>query len=136
MLMIYLAIFTLCLTSKILALPAPSVVYSAVIYNAQELPIQCNVFRSHPDGRLLKYRPFTIRRNEYRLIKEVTLNMGTWTAVAIVKKIKCGNLVLTAPFDHVRSIQHNWEFHVQPDKIVSVGPSSYVANTYSYFITM
>ncbi|CAF3019215.1 unnamed protein product [Rotaria sp. Silwood2] len=129
MLIVYFAIFTLCLASRISTLPAPAVVYSGVIYNAQKLPIQCHVFRSHPNGHLLKYRPFTIRKNEYRLIKKVTLNMGMWTAVAIITKIQCGNLVLTAPFDHVKSIERNWEFHVQPDKIISFGPSSYVTNT-------
>ncbi|CAF4369808.1 unnamed protein product [Rotaria sp. Silwood2] len=113
MLMVYFTIFTLCLASRISTLPAPAV---------------CHVFRSHPNGHLLKYRPFTIRKNEYRLIKKVTLNMGMWTAVAIITKIQCGNLVLTAPFDHVKSIERNWEFHVQPDKIISVAPSLYVTN--------
>ncbi|CAF2831350.1 unnamed protein product [Rotaria sp. Silwood2] len=129
MLMIYFAIVTLCLASRISARPPPAFVQSAVIYNTQKLPIQCYVVRSHPYGRLLKYRSFTIRENEYRLLKEVILNMGTWTSYAPIKKIQCGNLVLTAPFDRVKSIEKNWEFHIQPDKIVSVGPSSYVANT-------
>ncbi|CAF2654320.1 unnamed protein product [Rotaria sp. Silwood2] len=129
MLMIYLAIVTLCLASRISTLPAPAFVQSAVIYNAQKSPIKCHVVRSHPYGRLLKYKPFTVRENEHYLLKEVILNLGTWKSAAPIKKIRCGNLVLTAPFDRVKSIENNWEFHIQPDKILSVGPSSYVANT-------
>ncbi|CAF2086677.1 unnamed protein product [Rotaria magnacalcarata] len=135
MLMIYFAIFTLFLTSRLpaaialatgsLTVRAPAIVYSAVIYNAQRSRIHCTVFRSKPSGPTLTSTPITIGRNKYHLVKEVTYNMGTWTAAATIKKIRCGNLVLNAPFANVISPVKNWEFRVERNQIVSVGPSSY-----------
>ncbi|CAF3164961.1 unnamed protein product [Rotaria sp. Silwood2] len=123
MLMMYFAIFTLLLATRISSVPSPSIVYSAVIYNARVSPVRCDVFRSLPSGRTVKFGPFTIRKHERYLIKELTFNMGTWKADAIIEKIQCGNLVLTAPFAHVISPVKNWKFVVQQHKIVSVGPS-------------
>ncbi|CAF1494414.1 unnamed protein product [Rotaria sordida] len=125
MLMMYFAIFTLLLASRItsLSLPSPAIVYSAVIYNEPNSPVRCNVFRSLPSGHLVKFGPFTVRKHEHYSIKEVKVNMGTWTAAAIIEKIQCENLVLTAPFDHVISPVKNWKFVVRQHKIVSVGPS-------------
>ncbi|CAF3314919.1 unnamed protein product, partial [Rotaria sp. Silwood2] len=60
-----------------------------------------------------------------QVIKEVTYDMGTWTAAARIEKIQCGNLVANAPFDNVTSPVQNWEFRVERNQIVSVGPSSY-----------
>ncbi|CAF1419725.1 unnamed protein product [Rotaria magnacalcarata] len=123
--MIYFAIFTLFLTSIISALPAPAIVYSAVIYNAQRSTIHCTVFRSQPSGSILSFGPFTIKKEKYQVIKEVTYDMGTWTAAARIEKIQCGNLVANAPFDNVTSPVQNWEFRVERNQIVSVGPISY-----------
>ncbi|CAF1527474.1 unnamed protein product [Rotaria magnacalcarata] len=145
MLMIYSAIFTLFLTSRIsalaappivysavgvpptvnLTLRAPAIVYSAVIYNVQRSTIHCIVFRSQPSGPILSSGTFTIKNEKYQLIKEVTYHMGTWTAAAIIEKIQCGNLVVNAPFANVTSPVQNWEFRVERNQIVSVGPSSY-----------
>ncbi|CAF3326868.1 unnamed protein product [Rotaria socialis] len=139
MTMIYFAIFILFLASRIsplpaptiaylVDLPAPAIVYSAVIYNARRSTIQCTVFRSQPSGPMLSFGPFTIKKNEYQLIKQVTYDMGTWTEAAIIEKIQCGNLVVNAPFANVASPVQNWEFRVEKNKIVSVGPSSYNAD--------
>ncbi|CAF1522103.1 unnamed protein product, partial [Adineta steineri] len=54
-----------------------------------------------------------------------TYDMGTWTEAAIIEKIQCGNLVVNAPFANVTSPVQNWEFRVERNQIVSVGPSSY-----------
>ncbi|CAF2976347.1 unnamed protein product [Rotaria socialis] len=128
MMMIYFAIFTLLLTSRISPLPAPAIVYSAVIYNAQRSTIHCTVFRSQPSGPKLSSGTYTIKKNEYELIKEVTYNMGTWTQAAIIEKIQCGHLVVNAPFNNVISPVQNWEFRVEKNKIVSVGLSSHNTN--------
>ncbi|CAF4178131.1 unnamed protein product, partial [Adineta steineri] len=42
--------------------------------------------------------------------------------------IRCGDLKLKAPFPKVNTIQTYWEFRVEPNEIVSVGPSSYVSD--------
>ncbi|CAF1310399.1 unnamed protein product, partial [Rotaria magnacalcarata] len=155
MLMIYFAIFTLFLTSRLpaaialatgnlavdvpstgnlavgapstgnLTVRAPAIVYSAVIYNAQRSRIHCTVFRSQPSGPTLTSTRITVGRNKYHLVKGVTYNMGRWTVAAIIKKIQCGNLVVNAPFANVTSPVQNWEFRVERNQIVSVGPSSY-----------
>ncbi|CAF4051697.1 unnamed protein product [Rotaria magnacalcarata] len=90
--------------------------------------IKCTVFRSQPSGPMLSSGPLTIKKKKYHLIKEVTYDMGTWTAAAIIKKIQCGHLVVNAPFANVTSPVKNWEFRVEEHKIVSVGPSSYNTN--------
>ncbi|CAF2142850.1 unnamed protein product [Rotaria magnacalcarata] len=126
--MIAPAIDNLTLTVSVIDYPtlvAPAIVYSAVIYNAQRSIIQCTIFRSQPSGPILRFGPITIKKREHHLIKEVTYDMGTWTATAIIQKIQCGNLVVNAPFDNVTSPVKNWEFRVEGNKIVSVGPSSY-----------
>ncbi|CAF1635884.1 unnamed protein product [Rotaria sp. Silwood1] len=125
MLMIYVAIFTLFLASRISSLPAPSTLYSAVIYNARKTPIQCVTFWNSYSVPNFKIGPFTIQRNGYKVLSEVEFNFGSWRGAGIIKKIQCGKLILTAPFQNVRTATRNWEFRVQPNKIVSVGPSSY-----------
>ncbi|CAF1517670.1 unnamed protein product, partial [Adineta steineri] len=90
-------------STRNLIVGAPAIVYSAVIYNARRSRIRCTVFRSQPSGPTLSSTPITVGRNKYHLVKEVTYNMGTWTAAATIKKIRCGNLVLNAPFANVIS---------------------------------
>ncbi|CAF2951682.1 unnamed protein product [Rotaria sp. Silwood2] len=123
--MIYFTIWTLFIASTISTLPAPRVVYSAVIYNAQNSSIQCSVVWSQPSGSTLESALFAIEKYDYYVVEEKTVDMGTWIAYEIIEEIHCGNLVLTAPFDNVTSPVKNWEFHVQPDEIVSFGQSSY-----------
>ncbi|CAF2722895.1 unnamed protein product [Rotaria sp. Silwood2] len=126
--MIYFTIWTLFLASTISASLAPRVVYSAVIYNAQNASIQCSVVWSQPSGSTLESGLFAVEKCDYYVVEEKTVDMGTWEAYAIIEEIHCGNLVLTAPFDNVTSPVKNWEFHVQPDEIVSFGLSSYETN--------
>ncbi|CAF1519941.1 unnamed protein product [Rotaria magnacalcarata] len=112
-------------STRNLIVGAPAIVYSAVIYNARRSRIRCTVFRSQPSGPTLTSTPITVGRKKYHLVKEVTYNMGTGTAAAIIQKIQCGNLVVNAPFANVTSPVKNWEFRVERNQIVSVGPSSY-----------
>ncbi|CAF0821293.1 unnamed protein product [Rotaria sp. Silwood1] len=122
--MIYFAIGTLFLASRILASLPPAVVYSAAIYNAQDSPIQCNVIWSQPSGPTLESGLFPIEQHESYSVKEKIIKMETWEANAIIEEIHCGKLVLKAAFDKVTSPQKNWLFRVEQDAIVSVGPSS------------
>ncbi|CAF5202480.1 unnamed protein product, partial [Rotaria magnacalcarata] len=109
-------------STRNLSVGAPS---TPVIYNARRSRIRCTVFRSQPSGPTLTSTPITVGRKKYHLVKEVTYNMGTGTAAAIIQKIQCGNLVVNAPFANVTSPVKNWEFRVERNQIVSVGPSSY-----------
>jgi hypothetical protein len=124
---IYFFICVLCFTSTISAIPAPAVVYSAVIYNTQNTSIQCNIGWLHPSGKTVQDNRFTVEKNNYYLInqKNVDLEEG-WTAREIIQEIHCGELVLKSPFKKVHSPTSNWEFRVGSERIVSVGPSSYV----------
>jgi hypothetical protein len=113
------AICILFLASTISALVAPPDVYSAVIHNNQNSPIECNIIWSKPSGHTLQSGLFTIETKQNFHTDEKTIDMGTWQAHAIIKEIHCGNLVLKAPFEGVESPKTNWEFVVHPDKIVS-----------------
>ena len=120
--MIYFVIFTVFLASTISALEAPPVVYSAIIRNAQDLPIQCHIKWAKPGGDSLESELFTVKKNQDLLTDQKVLDMGTWKAHATIQEIHCGHLVLTAPFDGVTSPQTNWHFLIEADKIKSVGP--------------
>ena len=123
--MLCYAVCILCSISAISTIPAPAVIYSAVIQNAQDGPIQCHVFWSTPLDDTLKSEVLTVKKSESYSVKEQTFNMGgTWTARGIVEKISCGNLVVTAPFDGVTGPDINWQFRVESNKILSVGPSA------------
>lgn len=120
---IHFTIGTLFVFMAVSALRAPADVYSAVIRNGQGKPVQCNVIWSKPTGQNLETGLFTVERDQPFLTNEKTVDMGTWTARASIQEIRCGKLVLTAPFDKVTSPTVNWKFLVQPDEILSVGPS-------------
>jgi hypothetical protein len=119
--MIKSAICILYFVSTISALSAPPDVYSAVIHNAQDSPIECNIIWSKPSDDTLQSGLFTIEQKQNYYTDEKTIDMGTWQAHAIIKEIHCGDLVLTAPFEGVESPKTNWEFTVYSDKIVSDG---------------
>ena len=114
---------TLFLVVAVSALRAPADVYSAVIRNGQGKPVQCNVIWSQLAGQTLQTGLFTVEKDQHFVTNEKTANMGTWTARASIQEIRCGKLLLTAPFNKVNSPTTKWEFLVQPDEIVSVGPS-------------
>ncbi|UJR10220.1 hypothetical protein I4U23_014433 [Adineta vaga] len=122
--MIYFVLCALICATTISATLAPRDVYSAVIQNAQDKPIQCSILWSKPSGEGLESALFTVEHKQHYLASEKKMNMGTWEAHAAIQEIHCGNLILKAPFDKVTSPVQNWEFIVQQDKIVSVGPSS------------
>jgi hypothetical protein len=125
---IYFVICILFICSIISALPTPAIVYSGVIHNTQNSRIQCNIFWSTPANNSLLRDLITVEQNNYYVIKEKLIDMGSWTARGIIKGIRCGHLMLRAPFPNVRTIEINWEFRVEPNRIVSVGPSSYVSD--------
>jgi hypothetical protein len=122
--MICYVVCILCSISAISAIRSPAVVYSAVIQNAQDGPIQCHVFWSKPIGDTLKSDVLTVKKTESYSTKEQKFDMGTWTARGVIAKISCGDLVVTAPFDQVKSPSTNWRFRVESNKIVSVGASA------------
>ena len=121
--MIFFIILNLILVATISAIPSPPAVYSAIIYNKQNSPVQCHIIWSQPSGDRLQSGLFTIETLNYHVVKEQTIEMGTWKALAIIKEIRCGSLALIAPFDKVKSPQKNWMFLVQADEIVSAGPT-------------
>ncbi len=123
--MITFGICALFFISTISALPAPgSSLYSAVIENKQNAPIQCTISWESRNGPLPNKDTITIDSMESSIVNERDIDMGTWTAAAIIKTIECGDLVLNAPFQGVVSIQRLWKFSVEPNNIVSVGPNS------------
>ena len=117
---IYFAICTLFLVSTALAIRAPPVVYSAVIHNAQNSPVQCHIKWAKPESDSLESQLVTVEKNKDVFTDEKLIDMGTWKARAIIEEIRCGELVLTAPFDGVTSPSTNWQFIVESDKIKSV----------------
>jgi hypothetical protein len=119
--------FVICIVyiaSTISALSAPPDVYSAVIYNTQDSPIECNIIWSKPEGLTLQSGLFTIENKQHFHAIEKTIDMGTWEARAVIEQIQCGDLVLKAPFEGVHSPKTDWKFTVHSDKIVS-GESKY-----------
>ncbi|CAF1432159.1 unnamed protein product [Adineta steineri] len=122
--MIYFTVCTLLFASTCLALRAPAVVYSAIIENACDTPIQCSIVWSQVSGQTLQSGLFTIANKQNYLVNEHETTIDTWKARSIIQEIHCGKLVLAAPFDKVISPQTNWKFIVQSDKIVSVGPNN------------
>ncbi|CAF1237933.1 unnamed protein product [Rotaria magnacalcarata] len=105
-------------------MPAPRDVYTAVIYNAQNKPIQCSIIWSQPHDLQQESAIFTVEKHDCQLTKEKTIGMGTWEARGVIKEIHCGNRVLAAPFYGVTSPQTNWGFRVESNEIVSMGPGS------------
>jgi len=131
MAIIYSAICILFFASTISAsirTAAPRDVYSAVIHNKQNSPIQCNIIWSPPSGPTLQSGLLTIAQNQNHLIGERQISMGTWKARAVIIEIDCGDLTLKAPFNGVNSPKTNWDFFVYSDEIVSGSTSSNVQN--------
>jgi len=127
---IYSAISILFFASTISAsirIVAPRDVYSAVIHNKQNSPIQCNIIWS-PSSSIFQNSFFTIEQNKNHFISEQQIDMGTWKARASIVEIDCGDLSLKAPFDGVNSPKTNWDFFVYPNEIVSGSTSSNIQN--------
>jgi hypothetical protein len=123
--MISFGIFALFLISTISALPAPGGhVLSAVIQNKQNIPIRCTINWEGPNGPLNVKDVITIDSNQAKTVNERDVSMGAWTAFAYIKQIQCGNLVLFHPFQGVPSIEKFWNFAVESNNILSVGPKS------------
>jgi len=116
---IYSAIYILFLASTISATIAPPHIYSAVIHNAQNSPIQCHIVWLKGADDKSQSDLFTIERSEKFFTGEKSIDMGSWQGRAVIDEIHCGDLALKAPFDGVNSPKQNWEFVVHPDEIKS-----------------
>ncbi len=114
------------LISTISAIGAPGGdVLSAVIYNYQNVPIQCALdWQTFSGGPRLDREMIIIDSMQYTVVDENIFDMGTWKANAFMRKIECGGLVLAAPFEGLARQEQLWQFRVEPNKIVSVGPNS------------
>ena len=122
--MIFFSVCTILLFSVSASLPTPAVVYSAVIHNVQDSPVECSISWRTPKSKKLEKQVVAVSPDRYYTVNQKLFDMGTWTARGIIKRIHCGELDLSAPFPNVKSVEENWEFRVEPDRVVSVGPSS------------
>jgi hypothetical protein len=121
--MLSFGICALFLISTISALPAPGGhVLSAVIQNKQNIPIRCTITWEGPYGPLNEKDVITIDSNQAKTVNERDVSMGAWSAFAFIKRIQCGDSVLLHPFQGVSSIEKLWNFAMESNNIVSVGP--------------
>lgn len=106
----------------ILSTPSPQIIYSAIIYNGQDSPIDCKVTWLKPNQQLQESNSFQIPVKKGYPIEEKTFDMGGWEARAIINKIDCGSVSVTAPFEGVTNPSVNWRFVVRTKKIFSIKP--------------
>ncbi len=124
--MISFVICALCLVSTLSAIPSPGMVFSAVIRNSQNAPVECVVGWGTFSTTVPINVAVTIESNQHTVINEKIVDMGTWSAAAFIEEINCGDLKLVAPFPKVTRTQRCWQFLVEPNKLTSVGPGSCV----------
>jgi hypothetical protein len=121
--MLSFGICALLLISTVSAIPAPSGrILSAVIHNNQNIPVRCTINWEGPNGPMSEKDVVTIDSNQAKTINERDIDMGGWSAGLTIKKIQCGDLVLLHPFEGVPGIERFWNFAVESNSIVSVGP--------------
>jgi len=129
--MFYSIVLTIfCATIISAALP-PRDVYSAVIVNAKGSSVQCQIKWSEPKAPITgsssqienveTTEAMRIEHLNSYIAPERRISMGSWTAGAVITKIICGDLSISAPFPGVNSPSKNWRFRVEKDRIVSVG---------------
>ncbi|UJR35799.1 hypothetical protein I4U23_028547 [Adineta vaga] len=121
---IILTVFTLCLLSTLSAEPIPGIVFSAVVRNIRNIPVDCSIGWGTFSVTAIPNEIITIPSNQQTIVNEKIVDMGTWTAGAFIESITCGDLGLIAPFPKVTKTQRCWQFNVEPNKLVSVGPGS------------
>jgi len=116
------ALFLISTISGLPRIPAPTGrIRSAVIQNKQYVPIRCTVsWEVLGSDNSVNPDVFTIDSMQSKIVNEKLLDMGSWKAVAYMKTVKCGNLVLSAPFEGAR-IEQLWKFSVESNRIVSEG---------------
>lgn len=110
--------------TTISTLPSPKVVYSAIIYNAQDAATDCKVTWLKPTQEILEGDSFRLAPRKGYTIREKIFNMDTWEARGVIDKVQCGSLVLKAPFEAVTGPSVSWRFVVRPNKIHSIKPKS------------
>jgi hypothetical protein len=104
-------------------IPAPTVVYSAIIFNKQNSPIQCTIFWLQPSGDILISDLVQIEPDDDYKVNAISSDTDGLEVQAIIKEIQCEDLVLVAPFDGVDSPSRDWIFAVQSDEILSLNPN-------------
>ncbi|CAF4537372.1 unnamed protein product [Rotaria socialis] len=113
-------------TAKISPIHTSGIVLSAVIRNIQNTPVQCTIIWSTSFGSISNKDIITVASHRYKVVFEKIQDIDSWMPDAFIQEIHCGDLVLTNPFARVFSRERLWEFRIEPDRIVSVGGSSYV----------
>lgn len=124
--MITFGICVLFLVSTISASAAPPMVFSAVIQNKQNTPIQCTLSWASfgEDSPIDDDDTFTIGSMESKTVKNKEIDMGAWKMSVPLKRIQCGEFLVIAPFEGVKSVEYLWEFSIEQDTIRSIGPHS------------
>lgn len=83
------------------AMLPPRDVYSAVIVNGQNQPVDCRITYEESNGATLQSAKFTVTKDKPHVLGERVKSMGTWEARSPIRTIQCGLLSLTAPFQGV-----------------------------------
>jgi hypothetical protein len=124
--MITFGICVLFLVSTISAAAAPPMVFSAVIQNKHNTPVQCTMSWASfgEDSPIDDDDTFTIGRMESKTVKNKEIDMGAWKMSVPLKRIQCGELLVIAPFEGVKSVEYFWKFSIEQDTIRSIGPQS------------
>lgn len=122
--MISFGICALFLIATVSAIPAPSGIRSAIIYNNQKIPVRCIISHQVINTNELQ-EPITVTIGSYetKTINEKIYNMGSWTAAPFISKIQCGNSVLLHPFKGVSTLEFLWKFEIASSNLLSVGPT-------------
>jgi len=122
--MITFGLGALLLISTISAIPYPSAdVKSAVIHNNKNLPVRCTISWAGIDGPLEIKDTITIESKQSKTVNGRDINMGSYTAFARISTIQCGAFSLNAPFHANRMVKALWQFRVEEDRLLSVGPN-------------
>ncbi|CAF1690095.1 unnamed protein product, partial [Adineta ricciae] len=112
--------FSLCAILCISAISAgipPMVIYSAVIENQQDHPVQCSITWSKYPGDRLERTLFTVERQQEYFANEQRAKVDTMVVRATIEEIRCGDLVLKAPLGVTKPFV-TWRFAIRQNAIV------------------
>lgn len=116
-------LFPLALADSFVGLMPPKIIYSATIRNRLDTPVRCRVIWLTPDEKLEQGPEFIIKDDKSYHVRGKVIDEGSWISAEVINEIHCGNRILKAPFDGVSSPEHDWQFTVTTENIVSVGPN-------------
>lgn len=124
MLMISLTVCTSLLFAISSAVPyLGNDVYSAVIHNRQDVPVQCSITWKGIDGVFPEVDSFLIPSQQDVTVNEKTYPIGSAFFRAIIQEIQCGDSILEHPFEGARGINLLWNFDIEPTGLISAGPT-------------